>query len=128
VTIVKRGRGRDSWLDATVKNGKLLISVGVEVLAFAAQQRFDEQHFEETQGDETQADYCVIDPDEFARDVVLALMREEENGDNLVHLTLDKAIDYARDHGSLGVGERERETPSQSGGSADLVLQPKGTK
>jgi hypothetical protein len=101
----KRGRDRNAWLDAEVKNGKLTIVVGVEVLAFAAQQRFNEQAFQESEGRQTVSLLRVVNADDFANGVCTELLREAENGDNRIHLMLDAAIDEAVNQGSEGLSE-----------------------
>ena len=111
MTIAERGRGAGQWLDARVVKGKLVISIGVDVLAFAAQQHFDEEHFQSTGGEANQADYHVVDPKTFAGDVCRELLREAEDGTNRLHRMFDPAFVAAMERGSEGIAERETEAP-----------------
>lgn len=105
--IAKRGRGRKAWLDAKVRGGKLVVEIGVETLAFAAQQRYDEQAFNASEGQEDKAEFYIADPDAFAEEIVRALEREAEDGTNRMHLMFDDAFDHASDNGAEGLAERE---------------------
>jgi hypothetical protein len=84
---------REQGLEVAVVEGRLVISVGVETLAWAWDKRDSD--------DEIDATVCA--PDEFARDVKYALLKEEEDGSNPVHRLLDAAMQYAVEQGSLGV-------------------------
>lgn len=106
MTIVKSGRGAAQWLKAEVVKGKLVISVGVDVLAFAAQRHMDEQHFEATEGRENQADDVITDPVGFAVDVCRELMREDDVGGHLIGKVLDDAFDAAIHRGSTALSDR----------------------
>lgn len=111
MTIVSSGRGKAQWLKAEVKNGKLVISVGVDVLAFAAQRHYDEQTFNATEGQQNASDWQVADATAFAHEVVRQLEHEDETGTNRMHLMLDDAFTRALDYGD-GEGLVERETVS----------------
>lgn len=107
MTIVKSGRGKDQWLKVEVVNGnKLVISIGVDVLAFAANAHFDEEHLNATEGRENQADWVVTYPAGFAEDVCAELLREDEAGEHMLGRLLDEAFDLAANRGSLHMGDR----------------------
>lgn len=79
-------------LETKIIDGKLVISIGVETLAFASRP--------ENGGPLTT---CEIEPgweNEFARDVAYEIGREEENGDTPLAKFLDSMIEAAADNGS----------------------------
>jgi hypothetical protein len=108
MTIAKSGRGKGQWLKTEVKSGKLIISIGADVLAFAAQRHFDERAFEASEGTKSEADFYIARQPEFAEAVRKALEREAEDGTTLVHLCLDAAFDRVLDFGDGSDGMEER--------------------
>jgi hypothetical protein len=80
--------GHDQPLREEIDNGRLVISIGVDTLAFADKER---------------TGYRVINPTLFAEDVVRALTVEEEDGATLVTKLLDDAMQAACDDGSLWI-------------------------
>ena len=90
-------RDRDS-LDVRLQDGRLVVSIGVQILKVAA-----EHHPKLTEYCESTGEFIapiVMKPTEFAQDVLTELWREEEDGTTLVHLCLDKAIERAAENGS----------------------------
>lgn len=81
-----------------IKGGILTISIGVETLKSAA-----ERHEEFWLPMTDKYSMVVSDADRFAKDVLLELEREEEDGSTPVHLLLDKAIYQASEQGSEGL-------------------------
>lgn len=81
-----------------IKGGVLTISIGVETLKFAA-----ERHEEFWLPATDKYSMIVSNADRFAKDVLLELEREEEDGSTPVHLLLDKAIYQASEQGSEGL-------------------------
>jgi hypothetical protein len=77
-----------------IEHGEVVIRIGVDVLAFAAEKGpvFDME-------DPPQ----IIDKNEWARDVVTELEREEEDGTTPIHAMLDAAMRAAVEGGSLAV-------------------------
>lgn len=51
--------------------------------------------------------YRVTDADKFARDLLLALNDESEDGSTRVHQMFDSAIKHAIDYGADGIDEHE---------------------
>lgn len=98
MTIVKSGRGKGQWLKTELRDGKLVISVGVGVLAFAAQQHYDENAVQQSQGEKTQAEFRIVEPVDFAKSVLRALDKEKEDGTTPVHLMLDAAFDWLMEY------------------------------
>jgi len=95
--------GRHQPLRVDLEGGRLIISIGVETLAFAVENapgppltRYDEEtrDFVHTQ---------VTDPDAFASEVRGALLAEEEDGATLLDRMLDEAAADAIGEGSEGV-------------------------
>ena len=78
---------RKDNLTVEIKDGRLLIAIGVETLAFAI-----------THNPELKIN--VTDPDGFANDLLSNLEREQEDGTTPVHLLLDKAANEAAENGS----------------------------
>lgn len=90
----KKVRGREAPLQAGIVKGELVIRIGVEVLAFAAM---------EGQKNEMNVYYKVTDVDEFAKEVMLAMLHEEEDGSSPLTDFLDAAGTAAVEDGSIGV-------------------------
>lgn len=89
------GVGKDQILQTKIVDGKLVMSIGVDVLAFA-------------QNNNNQFDgFDVINAEGFAKDVLAELEREEEDGTTKVHELLDEAMEAAHANGSEHTKERE---------------------
>lgn len=85
-------------LRVSVKDGRLVISIGVETLCFAAEHCnlfYD--------GEKDRYTLKVTDKATFAKEVVRALEHEEEDGTTPVHLLFDNAFEYAVGDGCEGV-------------------------
>lgn len=78
-----------------VKNGELIIRVGVDVLPIA----------HEYYNTPTTEKFKITNPEGFAHDVAYELRHEKEDGTTLVCEMLDKAIERAIDNGSTHVEE-----------------------
>jgi hypothetical protein len=97
---------RNEPLTVDVVGGRLVISIGVETLAFAA------VHSEwANPWDDAANDYrrmiVVTDADLMAREVARALDDEQEDGTTPVHLLLDAAIIAACENGGEGFADAE---------------------
>lgn len=106
MTIVQSGRGKAQWLKAEVKGGKLVISIGVDVLAFAAQRHYDEEAFNATEGQMKASEFRVVDAAALAKEVVRELEREAEDGTTRLHLMFDTAFTKVLEQGGEGIEER----------------------
>lgn len=88
-------------LKVEVKGGRLVISIGIDTLAFAAENMDSNLSYDDdwkpTKG------FTVSNKKEFAEDVLRELEREEEDGTTPVHILLDSACEEAVNQGSLGV-------------------------
>ncbi len=83
-----------SVLRVEVVDGKLLIEIGIETLAFA----FESQP-------ENEGTWKVSDQLEFAKDVCRALNDESEDGSTPLTRLLDEMMEFAADQGSLGIAD-----------------------
>jgi hypothetical protein len=82
------------WLIVKIDRGELVIRMGVDSLAFAAEKgpAFDMENAP-----------TIIDKAGWARDVLTELCREEEDGTTPVHQMLDDAFRNAVEGGSLAI-------------------------
>ena len=83
--------GKDDVLEVGLVDGRLVISIGVNALAFAAANHDD--------------GITICDPDLAAEEIVRELRREEEDGTTPVHRLLDKAVFDAWENGGDGFGD-----------------------
>lgn len=88
---MKAGDDGRPGLKAEIRGGELVISIPVETLCFAVMQR------------DSMGGLRVVDRDEFAKDILRELWREEEDGSTLLHHLFDKAATEAANQGSLGL-------------------------
>lgn len=110
---------KNTPLSAEIENGELVIRIGIDTLAYAAERcpKFYEYDKHEQLGVEI---YCKIcDPAELAKDVKRELFREKEDGSSPFSDLLDECIVAARDDGSLAFADDDapnEETDTQKGG------------
>lgn len=99
----------DELLKVEVVDGRLVISIGVDALAFACDHCEFNNPFVEAEDEHDESDfkqlYKVVDPEVFAQEVVRALKREKEDGTTPVHELLDHAFADAIDDGAEGIEE-----------------------
>lgn len=84
-------------LEVKLDNGRLVISVGIGIMAHAIQAAEQSSPWPE--------DWYIESPRGFAADIVRELLREEEDGTTPVHRMLDKAAESALEAGSLSCEE-----------------------
>ena len=89
--------GRDHRLDVEIVDGELRVRIGVQTLAFAAENPPDSGLWNDG------AMVSVLNADEWAKDVRSELLREQEDGTNILHLVLDAAMRAAAENGSAAV-------------------------
>lgn len=53
--------------------------------------------------------YCITDGEVFAKELMRALNREDEQGTTPIHRMCDKAIEYAIDQGAEGIMPHEKQ-------------------
>lgn len=85
---------KDQGLIVEIVDGKLVISVGVNILAFAC---------EFGNPDNSNDAFKITNADDFAKEIMYILLAEEENGTTLVHKMLDTATNQALERGCLGI-------------------------
>lgn len=93
---------RNSPLRVEINGGELCIRIGVETLAFAANHADSWNPFDADVSDFRQA-LEVVEPNEFARDVLNAMLDEAEDGSSPLTRLLDKMFDAAANDGSCGI-------------------------
>ena len=96
---------KDQPLSCKLEGDELVIRIGIDTLAWAAQSERRETAFWEydyTVGDLVQR-WKIIDNLEWAKDVIRELNREEEDGSSPLTNLLDKASENAVDQGSIAV-------------------------
>lgn len=71
---------RDQQIKTEVANGRLVVSIGVDLLAHAV-----------SVGDDWEEEWKVVDPDAFVAAVGRELESEEEDGTTLLHRAFDSA-------------------------------------
>lgn len=83
---------------AKIEGDKLVIEIEIGTLKYALQY-YNDQH--SLWRDEEPLE--LIDELAFAKDIVVALEQEEEDGTTLIHEMMDKALEYAIEMGSEGI-------------------------
>lgn len=86
-----------SQLDTKVENGRLVISIGVNLLAWAIQ--LNEQEWPE--------DLHISNPDKFARRMAQYLLFDEEDGSTELHRCFDKTALLMAESGEEEIDEGE---------------------
>ena len=99
-------KARKQHPEVKVVNGRLVLSIGIDNLAFAAQQLYNQQAFDESEGLRDESEFRVSDKLKFAKSVAGALEREEEDGTKLYHIMFDAAFEYVLEQGEEGITER----------------------
>jgi hypothetical protein len=97
-------KGVDRPLTVEISNGELVIRVGFNVIKWAAENMDANNPFDDWANDYKRL-WAVTDPEEFAKDVRSALLKEEEDGTTPLILLLDKACLDAIEDGSVGIDE-----------------------
>jgi hypothetical protein len=93
---------RDQPLEVSVDGEELVIRIGVDVVAFAANESDDFKPYDLETGDWVQK-FKVTDPLEFSRDVKRAMLDEGEDGSTPLSRFLDKMNVAALEDGSTGI-------------------------
>lgn len=88
-------------LEVSAKDGRLVISIGVNTLAHAVSYADWACPYDEKKGDYIRT-FAVVDPEVFAKDVKMAMLDEREDGSSLLSDFLDKASEAAVDDGAEG--------------------------
>lgn len=95
---------RERPLEVLIEDEELVIRIGINTLAFAFEEGEDNNPFDENIDNFRKA-HKVTDPDIFAKEVYLELIREREDGSTPVTDLLDKMFSEALDMGCQGIEE-----------------------
>ena len=107
---MKRPRkAENERLEVKVIRGRLIISIGIRTLAFAATE--SNENFQ--RGEEGQPMLRVVAALTAAHDVARVLRDEEEDGSTMVTALLDKAITKAWEDGGEGFDETPAPVPAR---------------
>lgn len=93
---------KDQRLIVEVKDEELVVRIGIETLAFAANESDTFKPYDEKAGDWVQK-FKVVDPLAYAGDVKRAMLDEGEDGSNPLSRFLDKMDELALDDGADGI-------------------------
>ena len=102
-----QGRYYGQALKATIENGRLVITIGVQTLAHATAFADWSNPFDEAADDYIRT-FAIEDAPQFAKDVVSAMLDEREDGSTPLSDFLDKMAQAAIEDGSLGLHEDEQ--------------------
>ena len=94
----------DRGLETKIENGALVIRVGIGTLAHAFHFNLDNNLRNDETKDFVQT-WKVVNPVQFAKDVMVEIDREEEDGTTPLHRLFDKACMDAVNQGSEGIEE-----------------------
>lgn len=97
-------KGEDAPLTVDIVNDELVIRIGIGTLAYAFDHMEENNPYDDNLRDFKQS-WKVSDPMEFAKDVVGALVDEEEDGSHPLNRLLDQVCTAAADNGCLGIEE-----------------------
>ncbi len=100
----RKGKYSGHGLSVTVANGRLVIEIGIHVLAHAVSYAEWANPYDESRDDYVRT-FAITDPEQFAKDVRHAMLHEEEDGSTPLSVFIDKASSDAVDDGSLGLDE-----------------------
>ncbi len=93
---------KETPLTVNLRNGELVIKIGINVIANAIARGNDFHAYAEKSG-EYLRNFAIVDAAEFAKDVSIALTYEEEDGSSPISKLLDEMGQSAIDDGSTGV-------------------------
>lgn len=96
-------------LSVSVKDGKLVIEIGIHTLAHAVAfaDWANKYGYDDPDHPGYWRSFAIADPTQFAEDVKLAMLHEDEIGASRLSDFLDKTTELAVDDGSLGLAEGE---------------------
>ncbi len=106
MTKQRKGRYYGQALTAEIVDGRLVIAIGVQVLAHATALADWANSFDEAADDYIRT-FAIEDAPQFAKDVVSAMLSEREDGSTPLSDFLDKMAQAAIEDGSLGLHEDE---------------------
>jgi len=95
-------------LGVAVKDGQLVVTIGVQTLAHAVAFSDWANPFDEAADDYIRT-FAIEDAPQFANDVVSAMLSEGEDGSTPLSAFIDKMAQAAIEDGSLGLHEDEQQ-------------------
>lgn len=98
---------RNTPLKVEIHEGELIIRIGLNTLAYAAEH--NPQFYDDDKHQRTDKYENIVDIEELANDVKRELCREEEDDSSPLSDLLDQAIYDAREDGSLAFEDNEDE-------------------
>ena len=101
---MKRNHHYGSPLTVEIKNGALVIRIGVQTLAHAVTYADWANPYDEASGDYLRS-FAITDAPQFASDVLHEMLREREDGSTPLSDFLDTMSQEAISQGSLGLHE-----------------------
>ena len=99
----KKNVAADCPLRCEIRNNQLIIRLGLNTLAFAAENPFGDSLFADGSTVDDGSTITVVDKRAWAEEVLRALENEDEQGTAPVHTLLDQAMRSAIDDGAVGV-------------------------
>ena len=81
---------------------KVVIDVGIDTIAFVFENGDNNNPFNE-KADDYVRQYTVVDKKQFAKDVIDAMLLEEEDGSSMLTKLFDDATEAAVESGSNGI-------------------------
>jgi hypothetical protein len=94
----------DAPLQVALQHACLVISMGIERLAYCFEEAEGNQVHDDATGD-FHKDFTVSDPVQFAKDVIRAMNDESETGATPLNMFIEKMANAAAEDGSLGITE-----------------------
>ena len=89
-------------MKCVIRDGAIVIELGMEALAFAT------KHHPELQDEECEPLYTITDPAVWAKSIMETLNSEREDGSSYITDMFDRAIMWAIEQGEFGVEPIER--------------------
>ena len=108
MTKGRRGRYYGRPLEVSVKDGQLVVAIGVQTLAHAttfADWANPWRDDDSEQGGDYMRDFAILDAHQFAKDVLHAMLHEREDGSTPLSDFLDKMSLAAIEDGSIATDE-----------------------
>jgi hypothetical protein len=98
-------RPEDAPLTCGVENGRLVIAIGIETLAYAFIHGpvGDRLAYDEDKADWDHSRVRVTDPEQWAKEIEMAMEHEDEDGSSPLTNFIDKMYEAALDDGATSV-------------------------
>lgn len=97
---------RSQPLEVKIDNGRLVISIGVDTLAYAFENSDGNMKYNDEHKDWLPVD-LVEDKDVFASEVIVSMLKEDEDGSTSISRYLDDTMMESVNYGNLGILDEE---------------------